>query len=183
MTLRSVDSAVCTSDMRHHEQRPGVQKIFLQDVTSLKATIDEYINPFLQTSGDLLVLDTRDIVEKSVIDNLYRIETLGCQQYDHCVSERLVERTIPIYDVMKKNKIQLFNTPHKRQKTKTNELVSSLKSDRNLFSRLYVHRSFVMVSSMNVSLTRTNHVLRHCQLEGNSNWAPSRTLFDASKMP
>ena len=75
-------------------------------MTSLKATIDEYSNPFLETSGDLLVLDTRDIVEKS--------------------------------DVMKKNNIHLFNTPHKRQKTKTSELVLSLKSDRNLFSRLYV---------------------------------------------
>ena len=107
-------------------------------MTSLKATIDEYINPFLETSGDLLVLDTRDIVEKSVIDNLYRIDALGCQQYDHFVSERLVERTIPIYDVMKKNNIHLFNTPHTRQKTKTGELVSSLKSDRNLFSSLYV---------------------------------------------
>ena len=92
----SVDSALCTSDMRHHEQRPGVQTIFLQDVTSLKATIDEHSNPFLETSGDLLVLDTRDIVEKSVIDNLYRIEALGCQQYDHFLNERLVERTIPI---------------------------------------------------------------------------------------
>ena len=68
---RSVNSALCTSDMRHHEQRIGVQTIFLQDVTSLKATIDEYTNPFLETSGDLLVLDTRDIVEKPVIDNLY----------------------------------------------------------------------------------------------------------------
>ena len=129
---RSVDCAFCTSDTRHHEQRPGVQRIFLQDVTSLKATIDEYSNPFLETSGDLLVL----------IDNLYRIEALGCQQYDNFVSERLVERTIPIYDVMKKNSIHLFNTPHKRQKTKTSELVLSLKSDRNLFLRLYVASQF-----------------------------------------
>ena len=29
----SVDSALCTSDMRHHEHRPGVQKISLQDVS------------------------------------------------------------------------------------------------------------------------------------------------------
>ena len=36
----------------------------------------------------------------------------------------------------------LFNTPHKRQKTKTSELVSSLKRDRNLFSRLYVASQF-----------------------------------------
>ena len=127
---RSVDSALCTTDMRHHEHRPGVQKIFLHDVTSLKATIDEYSNPFLETSGDLLVLDTRGIVKKSVIGNLYRIEALGCQQYDNFVSERLVERNIP-YEVMKKNNVHLFNTPHQRQKTKTSLLLSCL--SHNIF--------------------------------------------------
>ena len=32
-------------------------------------------------SSDILVLDTRDTVEKSVIDNVYRMESHGCQQY------------------------------------------------------------------------------------------------------
>ena len=36
-----------------------------------------------QTSSDLLVLDTRDVVEKYAVDNVYRIESLGCQQYDN----------------------------------------------------------------------------------------------------
>ena len=85
--------------------------------TSLKSAIDEHDNPFLETSTDILVLDTRDIVEKSVIANAYRIEALGCQQYEN---------------------IHLFNTQNTRQKTKTSRLVSSLKSDRNLFSRLSV---------------------------------------------
>ena len=36
-----------------------------------------------QTSSDLLVLDTRDVVDKYVVDGVYRIEFLGCQQYDN----------------------------------------------------------------------------------------------------
>ena len=36
-----------------------------------------------QTSSDLFVFDTRDVVEKYVVDNVYRIESLGCQQYDN----------------------------------------------------------------------------------------------------
>ena len=36
-----------------------------------------------QTSSDLLVLDTREVVDKYVVDNVYRIEFLGCQQYDN----------------------------------------------------------------------------------------------------
>ena len=88
--------------MSHNKQRPGVQKIFLQDVMSLKSANGEYGNPFLETSTDILVLDTRDIVEKSIIANVYRIKALGCQQYDN---------------------IHLFTTTHKRQKTKTSGLV------------------------------------------------------------
>ena len=60
-----------------------MQKIFLEDVMSLKSAIGEYGNPFLKTSSDLLVLDKRDVVEKYAVDNVYRIESIGCQQYDH----------------------------------------------------------------------------------------------------
>ncbi len=70
---RSVDCALCTPEMNHYEQRPVVQNIFLQDVMSSKSAIGEYDNTFLETSSDLLVLATRDIVEKSVADNMYPI--------------------------------------------------------------------------------------------------------------
>ena len=144
--------------MSTYKQRPRVQKIFLQYVMSLKSAIGEYGNPLLETSTDILVLDTRDIVEKSVITNVYRIETLGCHQYDN---------------------IHLFSTPHKRQKTKTSGHVSSLKSDRNFSRDCMLHLSFVMVTSVIISLDRINHVHHHYQTEGNSNWAPNWTLFDA----
>ena len=48
---------------------------------SVKAAIGEYGNPFLETSSNILVLDTRDIVEKSGVYNVYRMEFEGCQQY------------------------------------------------------------------------------------------------------
>ena len=58
---------------------------------SLKSSIGEYDNAVLETSNDLL--DTRDIVEKSVIDNVYRIEAVCCQQFDNFVREMVVEST------------------------------------------------------------------------------------------
>ena len=54
-----------------------------EDMMSLKSAIGEYGNPFLETSSDLLVLDTHEIAEKYVIDNVYRIDSLGCQQYNN----------------------------------------------------------------------------------------------------
>ena len=134
-----------------------------------------------QTSSDSLVVDTRDVVEIYVVDNMYRIESIGCQQYLRpFMLERLFESTNYILAVVKLNNIHLFNTPHKRQRTNTSGLVSSLKSQNATFSRdCMLHLSFVMGTSKNVSLTRINHVHHNCQSEGNSNWAPNQTLFDA----
>ncbi len=134
----SVNHSQVTTDTRHHEQRPGVQKAFLQDVMSLKATFDEYGNPFLESSGDLLVLDTRDIVDETVVDAVNKVQELGLEQYKTFVKERLVERTKPLHDSIKKNMLCLFRTPKRRQKTKAQEVMAEMKSDRNLFSRLYV---------------------------------------------
>ncbi len=76
----SLHSSRSEVDTRHHEERPGIQKAFLQDIKSMKALIDEYGNPFFETGGDLLVLDTRDIAEKAVIDALFDIEAIGVKQ-------------------------------------------------------------------------------------------------------
>ena len=76
---------------------------------SVKSAIGEYGNPFLETSSDILVLDTRDIVEKSGVYNVYRMESQGYTLH-----------------------------PHKRQRTTSSGIVSSLKSNRNFFSRLFV---------------------------------------------
>ena len=39
----SIHHSKDTVDVRHHEQRPGVQKSFLQDGKALKSAFDEYV--------------------------------------------------------------------------------------------------------------------------------------------
>jgi len=134
----SIDRSQAPVDIRHHEERPGVQRAFLRDVSALKATFDEFGNPFSESSSDLLVLDTKDVVDKEVIDTLYKIKQLGFQQHNTFVKERLVERVKPLDDATSKNMFCLFSTPKKCQKTKAQELMAEMKSNRNLFSRLYV---------------------------------------------
>ena len=104
----------------------------------MKASFDEYGNPFSDSSGDLLVLDTRDVADKAVVDMLYKTEELGLEQYNTFVKELLVERVNPLDDTISKNMLPLFGTPKKRQKTKAQEMTAEVKSDRNLFLRLYV---------------------------------------------
>ena len=65
----------------HHEQHPGVQASFLKDVKSLIAVFIEMGNPFLERGQDLLVLDTKDIMNISVGETVRKAEALGEEQY------------------------------------------------------------------------------------------------------
>ena len=64
---------------------------------SVKSAIGEYGNPFLETSSDILVLDTRHITEKSDVYNVYRMGPRDANSTIICM------RTVPV--VMKKNNI------------------------------------------------------------------------------
>ena len=50
------------SECHYHEQHTGVQATFLNGVRSLSAVVEEMDSPFLEESEDLLVLDTRYIM-------------------------------------------------------------------------------------------------------------------------
>ena len=99
---------------------------------SVKSAIGEYGNPFLETSSDILVLDTRDIAEKYGVYNVYRMESQGCQQYYNLYANGSCSHEAELYTL----------NPHKRRRTTSTGLISSLKSDRNLFSRLFVASQF-----------------------------------------
>ena len=127
-----------TTEHRHHEQHLGVQTSLLKEVKSLVAVIEEMGNPFLEQSQDLLVLDTRDIVDQSVGESVRKTEELGEKQYHNFVDERLVKREVPITDVIHKNKLVLLSHPPPKPPSKQKMQVTALKNDCNLFSRLYI---------------------------------------------
>ena len=52
----------------HHDQQPGVQAAFLKEVKALVTVLEEMGNPFLEHTQDLLVIDTRDIMDTEVAD-------------------------------------------------------------------------------------------------------------------
>ena len=136
--FEALQSHSIISDHRHHEQHPGVQAAFLQEVKSLVAVIEEMGNPFMEKSGDLLVLDTRDILDTAVAETLRKAEALGEENYQTFVQERLIASTKPITDVIPKNKLALFSNPSAKSPSKQKMQVAALKNDCYLFSRLYV---------------------------------------------
>ena len=55
----------------------GKQSAFLQQVNFLTRTMSHMGNPFMDTCGDPLVLDTRAIVDSTVVNTIQKIEKFG----------------------------------------------------------------------------------------------------------
>ena len=56
----------------------------------------------------MLVLDTRERVDPIVAESVYNTQNLGQQQFDEFVSECLVGRTVPLDEIISRNKLTLF---------------------------------------------------------------------------
>ena len=123
---------------KHHEEDKSTQISFAKDVKSLISVIDVMGNPFTDESGDLLVLDTKDLADTSVVKRVEEVETLRREQFETFVKERLSEKkTKNMHDSTKKNKLPLFRSPRQKEPSKDKQQISSLKSDCALFSRLF----------------------------------------------
>ena len=125
-------------DTHHHEQVHSVQKAFAKDVKSLIGVIEEMGNPFCEDSADLLVLDTKEIVPKCVVESVSGAKIKGQSMYDKYVEEWLNKRSKPITDTIQRCNLRLFGSSEKRTSRKTSHQVADLKSDCQLFSRLYI---------------------------------------------
>ena len=68
-------------------------------------------DPFCENSSVLLVLDTRDVADKSIAYDIHTIENIGQKHiYDDYVCERFIDQVRPTSDPIKRNNIPLFTT-------------------------------------------------------------------------
>ena len=95
-------------------------------------------NPFEEETGDLLVLDTRDVVGDAVVTTVRTIKNLGKELYTGYVKAHLDERTDSLFKPVKRNKLPLFSCPHHVVKSNDKLEITSLKKTCALLSRMYV---------------------------------------------
>ena len=89
----------------HHEQTDSVQKKFVKDVRALTTVIEEMGSPFEEESTDLLVLGTLEIMGPAVVDTVRTAVQIGRDQFHSFEKERLADRSKPLNDVIKRNKL------------------------------------------------------------------------------
>ena len=144
------------NEYHHHEEGFCTQKTFREQTLSLVETINEMSNPFLHDTPELLMLDTQNVLNESVVSTVCTVEAIGRDQYNMYHKSVIVERTRSIHDPIKKNSLPLFRSPTPKTKSKQAGQISILKGDVELFSRLYIvmqHRE----GDMNTFFKHENH--------------------------
>ena len=105
---------------------------------ALVETMDNMGNPFSDTSGDLLDLDTQEVMNAAVIYSIRNLKELGERQCSEFFNRRLVQHTTPVTDRIPRNNVPLFRWRPNKAKTRTQEQLLAMKRDRHLFSTLYI---------------------------------------------
>ncbi|XP_064086105.1 uncharacterized protein LOC135201158 [Macrobrachium nipponense] len=95
-------------------------------------------NPFEEESTDLLVLDTQEILGPAAVESVRTAMQMGRDQFHLFVKERLADRSKPLNDVIKRNKLPLFASIKVKSANKNKQQLASARSDSELFSRLYI---------------------------------------------
>ena len=91
-------------------------------------------NPFQESTNDLLVLDTQDIMLLSVVETVKTSESVKQNQYREFVTERLEARSKSLFEPIKQNKLPLFSSHLLKSKSKEQRHVASLKRNVSLIS-------------------------------------------------
>lgn len=89
---------------KHHEETHAAQKDFYAKVNRLLVTISEMGNPFEEESSDLYSLDTKDVVESGITDEILKLADKGRDQYRTFLSKMRDSDNPGFNEPLKKNK-------------------------------------------------------------------------------
>lgn len=76
-------------------------------------------NPFEEESPDLYSLDTKDVVESGIADEILKLADKGRDQYRTFLSRMRDGDNPGFYEPLKKNKYRLFNPKQKSESSKS----------------------------------------------------------------
>lgn len=106
--------------------------MFAKDVLNVISSFEELGNPFMEQGEELIAIHTKDIMSNDVVNTVHNVKKLGNEQFQTFVKEWFTDRSTPVTEPLKKNRLPKFSTPNTKVK------VAVLKEDCALFSRLYI---------------------------------------------
>ena len=100
----------------------------------LREAFEEFGNPFLDNSSDLMSFGTNPLSSKEQIKCLYKIKVAGKQQFKGYWNETVVNNTSAISDTVKNNKFEMFSTSKSKNPSKLHQKLKLVKNNVGLLS-------------------------------------------------
>ena len=125
--------------LEHSESLTSEQEKFKKDLAALIKLVDDerVIYPFMETSSDLVTLDTGEVVDPLIAQSMYgceeKEETL-CRQF---IEERLEKCVKPISDTIPRTGLYAFSNRSPVDKVKMKNQLST-KSQVSLTTKLFI---------------------------------------------
>lgn len=128
------------ANLHHREETSITLDKFLQDVYlhTLTLVMEEMGNPFEEESADLLVFHTKEIPSPEAVKSVNNAIKLGQEQFYSFARECIEDRSKPVGDTIKCNKLPLFSSTKSKSPGMSKHQLALTKNDCELFSMLYI---------------------------------------------
>ena len=114
---------------KHHSGGKASQSLFVSQVQNFKNGVLELGNMFANTSPELLVVETAEVMPSSVACFYANMEQMGINQYNSFKLDRIHHGKTAIDDPIKRNKVPLFSNVPTTVIPKDKMTIVNLKQD------------------------------------------------------
>jgi len=144
----------------HHEEAHSLQCKFLNDVQSFTKVVNGIGNPFLATGHELMMFDTRAVMDDGVTVSLSKSHEVGQALHKEYVNARLDKVTVPLSDTIKRN--NMFTFANRLDPRKKESEVGILKRNTMLITQLFLSlQSRSAFCSIRSKFTKSWEQIRH----------------------
>ena len=121
----------------HHDQSPSIQRAFYLDVKSNSECMRDMGNPFTEETGELVALDTKQLMSEDVVNRMDSIHAEGEKYYKEFVADVLYHHNKPISSPIHRQNHTIFRD-NSSSKSKSKQKMSDLKQNVQLLGRMYI---------------------------------------------
>ena len=122
----------------HLDSQPALQIKFQSDVRALFNVFDSKGNPFLIECKNLVVLDSREVVEPEVTASYTNLKQTGLELVSKYTKERLVDCVVPVSDIIPRNSVPLFSNRPQPSKDKKTSQLQAMKMNALLANQMFL---------------------------------------------
>ena len=102
------------------------------------------VNPFNETSSELITLDTGEVVDPAVVYCIKNAPTIGKNMFTEFVTDRIDEASKPLSDVIKKSNLYTFSSRPPADQKKGADKLGSAKANAALVTKLFLSLQVVL---------------------------------------